>query len=104
MNLESAVLKTRDVIRLRHLSLKTEESYLAWLCRFSRFVSERCRDGRPEVKMESFLTQLAKPGVAASTQNQAFCALQAAMGHKQLETTMGYLHAESLSVHSPLDP
>ncbi len=25
------------------------------------------------------------------------------MGHKSLETTMGYLHAESLSVHSPLE-
>jgi len=25
------------------------------------------------------------------------------MGHKSLETTMGYLHAEALSVTSPLD-
>jgi len=30
-------------------------------------------------------------------------AIQQAMGHKSLETTMGYLHAESLSVRSPLD-
>ena len=30
-------------------------------------------------------------------------AIQEAMGHKSLETTMGYLHAESLSVPSPLD-
>jgi len=30
-------------------------------------------------------------------------AIQAAMGHKYLETTMGYLHAESLSVQNPLD-
>jgi integron integrase len=30
-------------------------------------------------------------------------AIQAAMGHKSLETTMGYLHAESLSVVSPLE-
>lgn len=30
-------------------------------------------------------------------------ALQAAMGHKSLETTMGYLHADVLSVVSPLD-
>lgn len=30
-------------------------------------------------------------------------AIQQAMGHANLETTMGYLHAESLSVHSPLD-
>jgi integron integrase len=30
-------------------------------------------------------------------------AIQIAMGHAHLETTMGYLHAEALSVHSPLD-
>jgi hypothetical protein len=31
------------------------------------------------------------------------CAIQEAMGHKSLETTMGYLHAEALSVCSPLE-
>jgi len=30
-------------------------------------------------------------------------AIQAAMGHKSMDTTMGYLHAESLSVPSPLE-
>ena len=30
-------------------------------------------------------------------------AIQEAMGHKSLETTMGYLHSESLSVATPLD-
>lgn len=30
-------------------------------------------------------------------------AIQAAMGHQSLETTMGYLHGESLSVPSPLE-
>lgn len=30
-------------------------------------------------------------------------AIQEAMGHKSLETTMGYLHADSLSVRSPLE-
>lgn len=30
-------------------------------------------------------------------------AIQQAMGHKSLETTMGYLHAEAMSVASPLD-
>jgi site-specific recombinase XerD len=30
-------------------------------------------------------------------------AIQEAMGHKSLETTMGYLHAESLNVRSPLE-
>ena len=30
-------------------------------------------------------------------------AIQQAMGHKSLETTMGYLHAEAMSVPSPLE-
>ena len=30
-------------------------------------------------------------------------AIQEAMGHKSLETTMGYLHAEAMSVRSPLE-
>jgi len=30
-------------------------------------------------------------------------AIQQAMGHKSLDTTMGYLHAEALSVRSPLE-
>jgi site-specific recombinase XerD len=30
-------------------------------------------------------------------------AIQMVMGHSSLETTMGYLHAESLSVQSPLE-
>ena len=31
-------------------------------------------------------------------------AIQEVMGHKSLETTMGYMHAEALGVASPLDP
>lgn len=76
MKIESAIQLLRDVVRRKHLSLSTEESYVAWLARFSRFVQERCTAAdKPEVKMEGFLTQLARQGVAASTQNQAFCAL-----------------------------
>lgn len=75
MKLEMAIEKTRDVIRRKHLSLSTEENYLQWLRRFSRFVLARCPEGNPEQKMEAFLTQLARQDVSASTQNQAFCAL-----------------------------
>lgn len=75
MKLETALQKTVDTLRRKHLSLSTEESYCGWIRRFARFVSERCAEGTPEQKMEAFLTQLARQDVAASTQNQAFCAL-----------------------------
>jgi len=75
MNLSSAIFRTREIIRLKHLALATENSYVSWIERYSRFIKERCQNGSPEAKMEAFLTQLAKQGVAASTQNQAFCAL-----------------------------
>jgi len=38
---------------------------------------------------------------AAGGQNPR--AIQQAMGHANLETTMGYLHAEAMSVRSPLE-
>ena len=75
MKPEIAIQSMRDVIRRKHLSLSTEENYLQWLVRFMRFITERCREGKPEQKMEAFLTQLARQEVSASTQNQAFCAL-----------------------------
>ena len=75
MKLEIAIEKMRDALRVKHLALATEQSYVGWLVRFSRFVSDRCPTGSPEQKMEAFLTQLAKQDVSASTQNGAFCAL-----------------------------
>ncbi len=75
MNRNQAIETMRDVIRRKHLSLSTEENYLQWLGQFVRFIQERCQTGLPAQKMESFLTQLARQGVSASTQNQAFCAI-----------------------------
>jgi len=76
MKLDSAIQRLRDVIRRKHLSLSTEDNYVSWLNRFSRFVCARCcGDQTPAQKMEAFLTQLARQDVSASTQNQAFCAL-----------------------------
>jgi site-specific recombinase XerD len=76
MKLEIAIEQMRDVLRRKHLSLATEQSYIGWLTRFSKFIMARCSpDQKPEAKMEMFLTQLARQDVAASTQNGAFCAL-----------------------------
>jgi integron integrase len=63
-------------IRARHMSLRTEKTYLHWIRRYIRHHHRRHpRDmGAPEI--EDFLSSLAlKHQVAASTQNQALAAL-----------------------------
>lgn len=68
MTTQQAIQKMRDVIRLRHLSHATEQTYCGWLARFARFVRERCEPSqKPEQKMEAFLTRLARQEVSAST-------------------------------------
>ena len=67
--------QTRDAIRLKHYSYRTEETYLNWIKRYILFHDKRhpAEMGAPEV--EAFLTHLAvKENVAASTQNQALSA------------------------------
>jgi integron integrase len=68
--------RLRHAVRVRHYSPRTEECYVEWVSRFIRFHGLRHPNtmGGPEIEM--FLTHLAVNGhVAASTQNQAFCAL-----------------------------
>jgi hypothetical protein len=70
--------KVRKVLRLHHYSIHTERSYVEWIIWFARFHGMRSRaDLFPaELKIESFLTDLAVNGnVAAATQNQAMNAL-----------------------------
>lgn len=76
MKPDQAVSKFRDYMRLRHFALSTEQSYLAWLARYMRFlVSAGIGLVTSEEKVEVFLTALAHQDVSASTQNQAFNAL-----------------------------
>src|SRR5918995_3183774 len=66
----------RDRIRTRHLSYRTEKTYLYWIRRFVWFHNHKHpRElGGPDV--ESFLTSLAVNNkVSASTQNQALAAV-----------------------------
>lgn len=68
----------RNVVRRKHFSLSTEDSYAAWLRRFCRFASRTSawHHSMPsERKIEVFLSALARDDVSASTQNQAFNAL-----------------------------
>lgn len=76
MNRISAIEKMREVIRRKHLSLSTEQSYCHWLNRFISYLEKSKPVGLvAERKLELFLTMLAKDDVSASTQNQAFNAL-----------------------------
>lgn len=68
--------QVRQEIRVRHYSIRTEEAYLNWIKRFILFHSNRDPRvmGAPEV--QQFLSHLAvRENVAASTQNQALCAI-----------------------------
>ena len=70
--------QVREVLRLRHYSIRTERCYSDWIRRYIRFHKMRSREelSGGEGKIELFLSDLAVNGhVAASTQNQAFNAL-----------------------------
>jgi integron integrase len=65
----------RDAIRLKHYSMRTEESYVTWIKRYILFHDRRHPKEMTTAKIKAFLTHLAVlQNVAASTQNQAFSA------------------------------
>jgi integron integrase len=68
--------QVRDVMRLKHYSLRTERCYCDWIERFIRFHRLRHPREMGEAEVNAFLTHLARDGqVAASTQNQALSAI-----------------------------
>jgi integron integrase len=68
--------QVRDVIRRKHFSIRTEQSYVDWIRRFILFHNKRHPRDMAEAEVTEFLTHLARDNrVAASTQNQALSAL-----------------------------
>ena len=68
--------QVRDRIRLKHYSIRTEDTYVDWARRFILFHGKRHPRDLGAGEVESFLTHLAVNGrVSASTQNQAKSAL-----------------------------
>jgi integron integrase len=68
--------QVRDAIRLKHYSIRTEESYVTWIKRYILFHNKRHPKEMTSAEIEAFLTHLAvQQNVAASTQNQALSAL-----------------------------
>jgi integron integrase len=68
--------RVRDLIRLKHYSIRTEKSYLSWIIRYIDFHNNRDPKEMANPEIEAFLSHLAVDlKVSASTQNQAFNAL-----------------------------
>ena len=68
--------QVRDVIRLKHYSYRTEETYVQWIVRYILFHNKRHPKEMGVAEIEEFLTHLAVEGnVAAATQNQALNAI-----------------------------
>ena len=66
----------RQAIRVRHYSIRTEQSYKDWVLQFIRFHGTRNPAEMGALEINQFLSHLATDrNVAASTQNQALCAI-----------------------------
>jgi len=76
MNLQLILDRSRSVLRRKHFAFATEAAYCNWIRRYATFVLALRRPNlTSEEKFERFLTQIAKRGGSASTQNQAFNAI-----------------------------
>jgi len=67
--------QVREVLRVKHYAIRTEQAYCDWIKRYVHFHGMRSREDLfpGAEKVELFLSDLAVTGhVAASTQNQAF--------------------------------
>ena len=68
--------KVRHATRVRHLSYRTEQTYVGWVKRYVLFHGKRHPHQMGKVEVEEFLTHLAvEEKVSASTQNQALAAI-----------------------------
>lgn len=68
--------RMKTQLRLKHYSKRTEEAYIMWARRFILFHQKRHPEEMGVPEIEQFLSHLAVVDrVAASTQNQALCAL-----------------------------
>jgi site-specific recombinase XerD len=84
----------RDVLRLKHYSYRTEQSYVDWAYRFIVFHNKRHPKDMGASEIETFLTYLAvQRKVAAPTQNQALSALVFLYRHVLHQDIGGHIDA-----------
>ena len=81
-----------DVLRTKHYSYRTEETYIDWVRRFILFHNKQHPEIMGAAEIRAFLAHLATDRkVAASTQNQALSAilfLYREVLHKEIETIL----------------
>ncbi|MCK5852056.1 integron integrase [bacterium] len=71
-----AAEEMRRIMRLRHLSYRTEKTYISWLRNFCLYLNKKDPELLSSKDVEDYLSYLAvERKVARSTQNQAFNAL-----------------------------
>lgn len=76
MSKSKLLTKVREEIRRRNYSYRTEQAYIRWIVRFIRFHSYTHPLKMDKEQVVKFLNWLANDrNVAASTQNQALCAI-----------------------------
>jgi site-specific recombinase XerD len=98
--------QVRDLIRLKHYSLRTEAAYLHWIKEYITFHKKRHPAEMGSSEISQFLSHLAvNRKVAASTPNQALSALLF-LYREDVSTTMIYTHVMNRGgegVRSPMD-
>lgn len=90
---------TRKVLRLRHLALSTEKTYIIWLRLFKGFVKEKLPYELNGTDLKDFLTHLAvERKVSSATQRQALNAIVFVYRHvleKDIENIIDAVRAKS---------
>ena len=74
MSERDAITRFVSFMRLKHWSLSTERSYVAWAHRFTAFIRTNKPSGTSEEKVRAWLSSMA-PHCAAKSQNQALNAI-----------------------------
>lgn len=68
--------EVRNALRVKHYSIRTEQSYIQWIKRYIYFHNKKHPAEMGEAELSAFLTHIAvNQHVTASTQNQALSAL-----------------------------